>query len=180
MYKVSLEEHQNVDYIYCLRYGDSDAVQANFKPLEVTETTVKCNLDKRQRSSQQILDLADHLQMHQYDCNVIRRYESSSSFISDIPLWIELTDSNSFFDVFKNKFESNDLMVIWGKYNKPSNLIDIEEFCRQQNWRCTERLNVRGSEASTTILFDLDEFDYEDFTRAKTQLVIVTIDGKQR
>merc|ERR1712150_64151 len=39
--------------------------------------------------------------------------------------------------------------------------------------------NVTGSEASVTILYDLDYFHYEHLTRAKTQLVIVTIDGKQ-
>ena len=182
-YKVSLEENQNVDYIYSLRYGVLDAVQANFKPLEVTETTVECNLNQRQRSSQQILDLADYLLMHYalYLCGhpLIRRYESSKSFTSDIPLWIELTNPNSLLEYF-DKFESNDIMVIWDNYNEPSNLNDIEGFCLQQNWRCTERNNVRGSEASVTILYDIPYLNYEFFTRAKTQLVIVTIAGKKK
>ena len=178
MCKVSSEEGQNVDYIYCLSYIFSDAIQANFKPLQVTETTIDCNLYQRQRSSQQILDLADYLQMHQSTNPAIRRYESSSSFTSDIPLWTELITPNSFFDYFKEKYESNDVMLIWDKNNYPSNLNDIEQFCDQQNWRCTEKWNVRGSEASVTILYDFDDFYYEYFTRAKTQLVIVTIAGK--
>ena len=79
------------------------------------------------------------------------------------------------------KFESNDdVMLIWDFMNKPSNLKDIKEFCHLQNWRCIERRNVRGSEASVTILYDINGFGYEWLTRAKTQLVIVTIDGKQR
>ena len=88
---------------------------------------------------------------------------------------MEHANLRSFFDYFKDKFESQDVMLI---YDNPSNLNDIEEFCRDQKWRCTERGNVRGSEASVTILYDLDFFRYEDLTRAKTQLVIVTIDRK--
>ena len=177
--KVSLEEDLSVDYIYCLSYIFSDALQANFKPLEVTDTTVECNLDQRQRSSQQILDLVDYFQMHQSFVTV-RRYESSSSFNSDIPLWIELTNPNSFFDYFKDKFENDDVMVICESFIRSSNLNDMKYFCLQQNWRCAEKIDVRGSEASITILYDLDHFYYEHFTRAKTQLVIVTIAGKQR
>ena len=71
-------------------------------------------------------------------------------------------------------------MLIWDDRNKPSNLNEIEEFCIDQEWRCTKNWNVDGSEASVTILYDLDDFYYEYFTRAKTQLVLVTINGKQR
>ena len=62
--KVNLEEDLNVDYIYSLNHNHASAVGTHFKSLEVTGTTVSCNLDQRQRSSQQILDLADYLQMH--------------------------------------------------------------------------------------------------------------------
>ena len=176
MCKVNSEDHQKVDYIYCLGYAYSDAVQTNVKPLEVTDTTICCNLEQRQRSSQQILDLADYLQMHSgKDPN--RRWNSPSSFSSDIPLWVELSNPKLFFDYFKDKFVSDDVMLI---HFNPSNLNQIKEFCREKHWRCTHWANVRGSEASVTILYDLDNFEYEFFTRAKTQLVIVTIDGKQR
>ena len=59
--------------------------------------------------------------------------------------------------------------------DNPSNLNEIKEFCREKHWRCTHLGNVRGSEASVTILYDLDDFWYEVLTRAKTQLVIITI-----
>ena len=176
MCKVNLEEDQAVDYIYCLRYKDTNAIEANVQPFEVTDTTISCNLEQRQRSSQQILDLADYLWMHQTTYAPIRRWNSGKSFSSEVPLWVHLSNPKSFFDYFKDKFKSDDVMLIY--YNYLSN--DIKEFCKQQKWRCTERLNVRGSEASVTILYDLDDFYYEYLTRAKTQLVIVTIDGKQR
>ena len=118
--------------------------------------------------------------MHQTDFSPIRRWHSGKSFSSDLPLWVELSNPKAFFNYFKDKFESDDVMLIWDDLKKPSNLNEIEEFCTDQKWRWTELRNVRGSEASVTILYDLDDFYYEDFTRAKTQLVIVTIDGKQR
>ena len=67
------------------------------KAIEVNETTVECNLDQRQRSSQEILDLADYLLMHSADCIPVRRYSCHNSFCSDIPLWIEITDPEVFF-----------------------------------------------------------------------------------
>ena len=96
------------------------------------------------------------------------------------------------FVYIKNKFESNDVMVIYNdKVTKGTETIQdykilrdfylpIEEVCREVNWRYTTDQDVRGSEASVTILFDLDVFDYEYLTRAKTQLVIVTMTGNYR
>ena len=175
MCKINLDENQKIDYIYSLRYWDDDAVQTTSKPLDVTDTTISCNLEQRQRSSQQILDLADYLQMHY--SYPIRIWNSGKSFSADIPLWVELSNPKLFFDYFKDKFESDDVMLI---HDYPSNLNEIEEFCTDKKWRCTNDYDVRGSEASVTILYDLRYFVYEYLTRAKTQLVIVTIAGKQR
>ena len=174
MCEVNSEDHQNVDYIHSLSYDDSNAVQTNSQPLEVTQTTISCNLEQRQRSSQQILDLADYLQMHY--SYLIRRWNSGKSFAGNIPLWVELSYPKSFLDYFKNKFESEDVMLI---HFRPIPK-QIKGFCRRRKWRCTQAGNVRGSEASVTILYDIDIVIYETLTRAKTQLVIVTIDGNQR
>ena len=177
MCKVDLEDNQNVDYIYCLQYSDLFAVKANFQPIEVTDSTVSCNLNQRQRSSQEILDLADYLWMHQSKYLPTLRWNFENSFTSDIPVWLKLCNPNSFFDYFKDKFVDDDVVLI---HNGPHNLNGIKEFCREQKWRCTSRKYVVGSEASVTILYDLDVIYYEYMTRAKTHLVIVTIDGKQR
>ena len=193
--KTNLDENQKVDYIYCLCYSDNNSDQTNIQPFEVTDTTISCSLEQRQRSSQQILDLADYLKMHQSEFPPIRRWSSGhyqfretpishwkhgTSFSSDIPLWVELSNPKAFFYYFKDKFESDDVMLIWDRSNLSFKFNDIKEFCKDQKWRCTERLNVRGSEASVTILYDFNQFFYEYFTRAKTQLVIVTIEGKPR
>ena len=170
---------QTVDYIFCLSYWDEFAVETNFQAIEVTDTTISCNLSQRQRSSQQILDLADYLQMHMQKKLSLRRYNSKSSFSAEIPLWIELTSPKSFFNYF-NVFECKDVMLMWDSSNEPSNLNDIKSFCAKQKWRCTSRSNAVGSEALVTILYDLKMFDYEDLTRAKTQLIVVTIYGRKR
>ena len=190
-----LEEHKNVDYIYCLQYGDSEAVQTKFKPLEVTKTTISCNLHQRQRSSQQILDLADYLRMHNTWSNTsIGRWDSPKSFSNDIPLWVEIASPpkmlgyqrnppdpwstnlfKSFVEYFYDKFEPKDVMLIYCR--NPPNLYDIENICKEQKWRCTDEKHITGSEASVIILYNLFQFDYEAFTRAKTQLVIVTTLG---
>ena len=171
--------NRNMDYIYCLRYTDDKAVQNNSKALEVNETTVECNLSQRQRSSQEILDFADYLLMHS-NFAPVRKCDLKSFSSAEIPVWIELDNPESFFAYFDNNFPyCDDVMLIWDG-PKPSNLSDIEEFCRYKNWRCTEVGNIIGSEATCVILYDLYWFHYEYLTRAKTKLIIVTISNEKK
>ena len=181
MCKVNLKDDQNVDYIYCIRYWGSVACSDfALQPLEVTDTTVSCNLSQRHRCSQQILDLADYLEMHFSSGPQMRQYKSPKSFSSDIPLLIELSNPMSFFDYFKDKFQSKDVMVTWDERHKPYNLNDIKEFCTKQKWICTEKRNLRGSEASVVIMYGLRKgHDFEYLTRAKTHLVVVAIVGEE-
>ena len=87
-----VEMYQNVDYIYCLSCIFHDSVGTNFQRIEVNDTTVTCNLEQRQRSSQQILDLADYLNMHSDTYKPMRRWDSPESFSSHVPLWIVLAN----------------------------------------------------------------------------------------
>ena len=180
MDKVNLLNIRNMDYIYCLRYTDDKAVQNNSKALEVNESTVECNLAHRQRSSQEILDLADYLLMHS-NFAPVRRCDLKSFSSADIPLWIELDSPESFFEYFESNFpgDCEDVMLSWDG-PQPYNLNEIEDFCRYKKWRCTEVVNIIGSEASCIILYDLYWFHYEYLTRAKTKLIIVTLQGKER
>ena len=174
--------NRNMDYIYCLRYTDDKAVQNNSKALEVNETTVECNLSQRQRSSQEILDFADYLLMHS-NFAPVRKCDLKSFSSAEIPVWIELDNPESFFEYFESNISGacNDVMLSWdGGEAKPSNLSDIEEYCRYKKWRCTEVGNIIGSEASCVILYDLYWFQYEYLTRAKVKLIIVTIQKKEK
>ena len=178
MNEVSLEEYQNVDFIYCLNFYDA---KDNSKTLEVNDTKVECNLVQRQRSSQEILSLADYLMMHSADNTPMKKYSSGNSFSSDIPMWVDFDNPKSFFAYFQDKFtDCSDVMLIWDEEKKPINLKAIEEFCTEKKWRITECNNVLGSEASITILLDIYSFGYEHLTRAKNQLVIVTSNHGQR
>ena len=175
-----------VDVVQSISHGDQDAAKHPYNSLQVTETTIECNLVQRQRSSQQILDLADFLSYHSSKNmnNYLPRkyYPNCRSFSSEVPIWIELAVPSSFFPYFEKKFTDfrSNVMLIWNIDNKPTNLEDIEEFCGRKQWRCTYGDNVRGSESSVTILYDHNDFHFEFFTRAKTQLVIVTLKGKKK
>ena len=128
--------------------------------------------------------MADYLQIHS-TTELIRRYNFTDSFPSnDIPLWIELSDPEGFFLYFKDSDFEN-VMLFWDTFNQPSNFKEIEKFCgrkkkKGKKWECSSDKNIRGSEASVTILYDLDFFNYEQLTRAKQKLIIVTIFGNTR
>merc|ERR1711884_616477 len=69
MCRVDLEDDQKMDYVYSLDYSDAYSVpkvHVTDETVKVTETTIECHLDQRQRSSQEILDLADYLWMHSH------------------------------------------------------------------------------------------------------------------
>ena len=178
MTQVPLEEWEEckIDYIYCIAYHDQSHA---YRVFHLANDTFECNLLKRQRSSQEILNLADFCQMHMgYGAwSPYRQYSYEVSFSSDKPLWIELDTPSWFPHIFQNiegKFATDDdVMVISDQAD-----YDIKEFCRLKKWRCTHKFDVKGSEASVVILFDLQSFGYEWFTRAKNQLVIVTIVDK--
>ena len=133
MQKGNFDEDQKVDYIYCLRYGDDDAVKTNFQALEVIDDTtgtgtgtVECNLSQRHRSSQEILDFVDYLFRHSYH-RPVRKYDSISSFSSEIvPLWIEIADPNTFFVYFKHRFENYHLLI--STFFKPNILVISNRF----------------------------------------------------
>ena len=180
--RVDLEDDLKMDYVYSLDYSDAYSVpkvHVTDETVKVTETTVECHLDQRQRSSQEILDLADYLWMHS-NAFPQRKYPLKNSFSSDVPLWVELENSDLFFDYFRDKM-SKDVMLIWDDKNPPSNLDELKKFCRRRKRvSSVGSKSVRGSEALVTILYDIDKLDYEHWTRAKHQLIIVTILGHDR
>ena len=47
--------------------------------------------------------------------------------------------------------------------------------CQYNGWKCCHVSEVTGCEASVVFIYNLDQFRYEAFTRAKNVLVIVTL-----
>ena len=56
---------------------------------------------------------------------------------------------------------------------------EIEKFCEDWNWKYVTRDKIRGSEASLVIIYDFVDFDFEVFTRAKNEIIIITMQNKR-
>ena len=78
---ISVNRNTVPDYIYCLSYRNGNAVNihAEVQSLVVGSTSISCNLHERQRSSQEILDLADYIQVHYPRCSTIPPLASRTS-----------------------------------------------------------------------------------------------------
>ena len=55
------------------------------------------------------------------------------AFSSDIPLWVELSNYKCFFEYFKDKFESEDVMLIWDLLMSHLILIKLKNFVQIKN-----------------------------------------------
>ena len=177
-----------VDYINAIQYKDIgkqlgvDAKDVGSHSEEIPERftsywrdgkrgTVYCQLRHCQRSCQEVLDLAYFLNAHNgLSRNFAHHVESAYSFRGSIPKWLEVKDIQHFIEFIKASFgPDHDLMILCSKKEK-----EISELCKENNWRQSPCYNVTGSEASTVIVFNLYEFNYEIFTRARNELIIIT------
>ena len=133
---------------------------------------------QRQRSSQEILEFADYMNIHHTDSMTpIRAYQSEKSFSTCIPTLVEFEDPKLVFEYFEDKFSHDEDVLVLHEF--PTNFLEIEKSCEKKGWKSVYYQDVRGFEASIIIIYDLrDKFGYEWFTRAKHQLYIVTITGR--
>ena len=92
------------------------------------------------------------------------------------PQWIEVESVDSFVN-YVNEYliKTEDTMLVYGS----SSHEQLRTLATHHNWGYHSRGEIRGSEASFVILFDIDQFDYEVFTRAKHRLLIVTMKRKR-
>ena len=133
---------------------------------------VFCQLSHCQRSCQEILDLAYYLNAHNgLSRNFAHHVESAYSFKGNDPKWLEVKDVQSFVTFIQASFDpENDLMILCDNKKDP----EIKKLCQVNKWRYSFSNEATGSEASTVILYDLQEFNYEIFTRARNELIIIT------
>ena len=177
---------QPIDCIYCMRYSQvgnkPNKAILNNEDIFVNETMVYCDLTLCQRSSQEILLLANYLQMHSPNTFPFNLPQSSQSFSGIRPLWIEIEgpkDLLDALDVFKipELKESLDKDVMLIKEDPDD---DIEDICKEKGWKYCHVSEITGCEASVVFIYDLDQFRYEAFTRAKNVLIIVTLSNRMR
>ena len=165
----------DIDYIHCIKHKILG--KTGFK----TDKTVhSCKLLQCQRSSQEILDLTNYINSHTNAMSshqqVVTVQSPEDSFRSKVPIWIEAETDQIFSSYAESELCSEeDVMLIYDKY-----FPDIEKLCSKMKWKYWNRNDVIGSEASVVIIYDHAYFRYESFTRAKHQLIIVTISSRYR
>ena len=67
------------------------------------------------------------------------------------------------------------VMVIYDPDDDEFSLQPLMKYCLGKKWPCHPYLSIVGSEASTVIIYNLKEFHFESFTRATTDLTIITL-----
>ena len=164
-------EINNIDFIHCVRYNQiGQRFNEVMEDVYIFESTIFCQLFQCQRSSQEILNLADYIHKHSAFSFPMKKIQLEDSFSGSQPKWIDIPSTKEFIKYAnENLQEAKDVMVIHEERNKK-----IEEFCQVMHWKYCYFGEVTGFEASTVIIYDHEQFHYEVFTRAKHELIIVT------
>ena len=104
--------------------------------------------------------------------------EITDSFSGPLPQWAEFKDVESFVKYTEDNLSGikGEAMVIREKIEE---VAEISSLCSKLEWKYFHKDEVRGSESSMVIIYDFHEFDFEAFTRAKHNLLIVTISSKR-
>lgn len=164
-------EIDNIDFIHCVRYNQiGQRFNEVMEDVYIFESTIFCQLFQCQRSSQEILNLADYIHKHSAFSFPMKKIQLENSFQGKPPEWIDISSTKEFIKyAHQNLQNAPDVMVIHEERNKK-----LEDFCQVMLWKYCYLGEVTGFEASTVIIYDLEKFHYEVFTRAKHELIIVT------
>ena len=174
------EDELNIEYVHCIRYEDFGRKSFG-EYIQVNDEVVFVSLLERQRSSEQITDLAFFMNRHT-ETNTLNvlvpNIPLKKSFNGSVPQWLEVKDIKAFVEYAKTKLSEHKDVMILRDYNgvKESK---IESLCSELNWKYCNEHTVRGSESSLIIIYDWIWFTYEAFTRAKHDLLIVTLQGEK-
>ena len=138
----------------------------------VDQEKVFCRLLQCQRSSEEILTLANYMQRHVGRKNISYNYIRKKASFTDghLPIWIRCYGIEDFVNHAPALDLEKDVMLIYDAHRLPE---EISELSSRLNWKVSHENQIVGSEASQVILFDPGDFSYEAFTRAKHRLIIV-------
>ena len=177
-YKVkNLDTKIQIDYIHCIRYADLGInSQILEEKVQVDQKIIFVTLLQIQRSSQPILELLYFINGHEKYPNVIPDIPTSkNSFPGPKPQWVEVKDANAFVKYAEENLPEfkGEAMIIRDYRNEE--LPEISSLCSKLKWKHCYEYEVRGSESSLVIIYDFQIFHFEAFTRAKHNLLIVTL-----
>ena len=175
-----LDENLSTDYIHCIQYLDLEMKsQILEEKVQVDEEKVFVTLLQRQRSSRQILEISDYLQAHVGQRKFISDISIKKSFDDSTPKWIEVKNAKAFVKYAEEKLSEfkGDAIII--RDSRTEKLPGISSLCKKLDWKYCRQNEIRGSEFSMVIVYDCAIFEYKSFTRAKNNLLIVTLLDKR-
>ena len=156
------------------------------------EHVIVGKLQKGHRCSNQIRRLVYYLLIH--SPNFEQRYKLKNfnqglhydSFDAKYsPCWIKLKTLNSFITAAKDEnihCGDPDVMLIFDPDIDPDDLSKLKDLCengKNPKWKCASQDDIVGAEASTVIIYDLEELHFEAFTRAINNLIIITTSSSE-
>ena len=118
-----IDERRNsipIDVVICYHYVEFARFLSIHNPRKSIfinqEQLIQCSLPHSQRSSQQIMDLAYFLQVHEdgWARYCVRPYSNHKSYQGPTPIWLDLIDSHALHDYAKSNWvQYKDAMVIF-------------------------------------------------------------------
>ena len=181
-----LHSDSNTDYVVAIRHIFSQSLfkterLRGVSTLENSNTLV-CVLDKRLRCSNEIIALTFYMMIHSKNTSSLKSFEHSlDSFNGDVPVWLDLEDVEDFVNFAEKTYHDGSnpesVMVIYDPNDDQFSLQPLMKYCLEKEWPCHPYTSIVGSEATTVFLYNLKEFHFESFTRATTDLIIITIKG---
>ena len=190
-YTVEALEHKlKVDYIHCIKHSDLGLDRIDgwkreilTEKVQIAPERILVTLLQRQRSSQQILEISYFMKRHKIHQSFNHEFadipHAQESFSGSTPKWVEIKDAKEFVKYAEENLSSFKGEAIVIRWYKCAEIPEISSLCSKLNWKYYKYDQVRGHESSMVIIYDFFRFDFESFTRAKHNLLIVTISGKK-
>ena len=95
-----------------------------------------------------------------------------------LPLWIEVDDTLKDETILEEiekelSYERKDVVFLYDWTLEYSKQQVVKKACKKNNWRFIDFKSMTGSEAGVIVLYQIPNFSIEDFSRARSQLIIV-------
>ena len=179
------ETNENVLPDNAMSAGSGSDITENFSEgVTSYDHVIVGQLQKGHRCSNQIRQLAYYLLIHAPEHE--RRYQLKNfnqglhyeSFDAKYcPFWIEMKNVHSFVAAAQHEnlhCGDSDVVLIFDPEVNQDDLKKLKTLCQKMKWKCYAEGHIVGSEASTVIIYDLVELNFEAFTRAINNLIFIT------
>ena len=180
----------DVQIVFNLKYGFHDMKIRNDRNKNDTRDYNEIDIQKFQdvlvgrlykahRCSNEIRNFVYYLLMHQFDDDEVHKFKSfhhdEPSFDGKKPIWIGTSETALFKDWVRHHLRQ----LLSGKtvaliYDPDTIEESIKPICETEKWKSYPMTEIVGTEFPVVIIYGLKNFHFEAFTRAVSQLIIVT------